>query len=65
LNAKNETRLQKGERLLRVHRRLVFDEKAGPAHVRAIIRLKLLLTPAFIAASFNEARYQREWFRHA
>jgi hypothetical protein len=65
LNTKNETRLQKGERLLRGHRRLVFDEKSGPAHVRAIIRLKLLLTPAFIAASFNEARYQQIWRRHA
>jgi len=65
MSVTNETRLQKGERLLRMHRRLVFDEKSGPAHVRAIIRLKLLLTPAFVAASFNEARYQREWRRHA
>jgi hypothetical protein len=65
MSATNETRLQKGERLLRMHRRLVFEEKSGPAHVRAIIRLKLLLTPAFVAASFNEARYQREWRRHA
>jgi hypothetical protein len=65
MSVTNKTRLQKGERLLRMHRRLVFDEKSGPAHVRAIIRLKLLLTPAFVAASFNEARCQREWRRHA
>lgn len=65
MNAKEETRLQRGERLLRNHRKRVFDAKTGPAHVRAIIRLRLLLTPALVASSTNVIRARNLSPRHA